>query len=401
MGQTLPLVLQPLASSNVGIGKDPFYKLDINGDCNLSAGGVYRINGVPLATGGVPAGATGQVQFNNAGAFGASANLFWDNTNSRLGIGTTSPGDALTLVPVAYAPNQNGGIRLDNPSGTWTYRIALKSDSGGTVRLSFDTNSISNALTIASNGNVGIGTTSPWAPLAVNTANQSNPSLTYQSACAFSLDTNAMELAFGGSSVAPNPMWVQARLFNNNALPLALNPSGGNVGIGTPSPQVTLDCHGDAMLTRPSAPTTGALFFGGSTATYLFYDGTKFSLQGGSQLTIGGDCNVTGVYRVNGVPISAITTQNVVTASRTMNTVYQNTSGKPMCVVITAQNGGTTGVTLIYSDSSSAPTTVIAEIGNGPSQAAFTVTFWVLSGNYYKATAPGSPMGLLYWVEYT
>lgn len=40
--------------------------------------------------GGTPAGSTGQIQFNNAGAFGASANLFWSGTN--LGIGTSSPG---------------------------------------------------------------------------------------------------------------------------------------------------------------------------------------------------------------------------------------------------------------------------------------------------------------------
>jgi len=39
-----------------------------------------------------PAGTTGSVQFNNAGAFGAdSTNFFWDNTNKRLGIGTSSP----------------------------------------------------------------------------------------------------------------------------------------------------------------------------------------------------------------------------------------------------------------------------------------------------------------------
>jgi hypothetical protein len=38
--------------------------------------------------GGTPAGSTGQVQFNNAGSFGASSNLFWDNTNNRLTVGT-------------------------------------------------------------------------------------------------------------------------------------------------------------------------------------------------------------------------------------------------------------------------------------------------------------------------
>jgi len=51
------------------------------------------------ATGGSgsPAGSTGQVQFNNAGAFGASSNLFWDNTNTRLGIGTSTPASPLNV----------------------------------------------------------------------------------------------------------------------------------------------------------------------------------------------------------------------------------------------------------------------------------------------------------------
>ena len=36
-----------------------------------------------------PAGSDTQVQFNNAGAFGASSSFVWDNSNSRLGIGAT------------------------------------------------------------------------------------------------------------------------------------------------------------------------------------------------------------------------------------------------------------------------------------------------------------------------
>lgn len=41
--------------------------------------------------GGTPAGSTGEIQYNNAGAFGASSNLFWDITDSELGVGTTTP----------------------------------------------------------------------------------------------------------------------------------------------------------------------------------------------------------------------------------------------------------------------------------------------------------------------
>jgi hypothetical protein len=50
-----------------------------------------------LVVSGVPAGATGNVQFNNAGAFGGEANLFWDDTNNRLGVNTATPGTTLDL----------------------------------------------------------------------------------------------------------------------------------------------------------------------------------------------------------------------------------------------------------------------------------------------------------------
>jgi hypothetical protein len=56
----------------------------INGSSVLGSG--------DLTVSGTPAGSTGYVQFNSSGAFNADADLFWDNTNKRLGIGTTTPG---------------------------------------------------------------------------------------------------------------------------------------------------------------------------------------------------------------------------------------------------------------------------------------------------------------------
>jgi hypothetical protein len=74
--------------------------------CNGTAWADIR-NGATAAA----AGSTGEVQFNSGGLLGASANLFWDNVNGRLGIGTATPATALDIVG-AYGINGNTILAL-------------------------------------------------------------------------------------------------------------------------------------------------------------------------------------------------------------------------------------------------------------------------------------------------
>jgi hypothetical protein len=48
--------------------------------------------------GGTPSGSNGYVQFNNSSSFGGDSSLFWNNTNKRLGVGTTTPSTKLDVV---------------------------------------------------------------------------------------------------------------------------------------------------------------------------------------------------------------------------------------------------------------------------------------------------------------
>lgn len=86
-------------------------------------------------TTGNAAGSSGQIQYNNAGAFGASSNLFWDITNSRLGIGNNAPGGVLDVL---------------SPGST-----------SGTISARFRSAGASNALVVKDDGAVGTGTASP------------------------------------------------------------------------------------------------------------------------------------------------------------------------------------------------------------------------------------------------
>lgn len=75
---------------------------------------------------GTPAGSSGQVQFNSSGSFGADTNIFWDNSNKRLGIGTNAPGTPQQCIAGNADFRFSKGISSVTPS-----LICINTDSGG------------------------------------------------------------------------------------------------------------------------------------------------------------------------------------------------------------------------------------------------------------------------------
>jgi len=127
-------------------------------------------------------------------------------------------------------------------------------------------------MRISNGGLVGIGITSPYAQLTVsrNGINQgtisfddenNNSHLTLNGANA------RVRLQFGTYDNGGYAGWIQAS-YDNNASgtgssgvePLALNPQGGNVGIGVANPGYTLDVGGTTRIAPTS--TSGTLIFG-------------------------------------------------------------------------------------------------------------------------------------------
>ncbi len=96
-------------------------------------------------------------------------------------------------------------------------------------------------------GNVGIGQTSPLAPLDIYKV-ITNPGSPLSSGTATNAlqrihngSTNAV-MDIGGMGSSPFSGWIQITDVTNLAstYPLALNPNGGNVGIGTTAPGARL-----------------------------------------------------------------------------------------------------------------------------------------------------------------
>ena len=124
---------------------------------------------------------------NGTSAFGSSSNLFWDSTNSRLGIGTTTPYAPLQVtgtIKVATG-NAQGILGLGEASGTtvnvgvWRGSANAPTTDGNYLNLGgydgivFATGnaaigSQSERMRIDSSGNVGIGTSSPNSRLSVD-----------------------------------------------------------------------------------------------------------------------------------------------------------------------------------------------------------------------------------------
>ena len=103
-------------------------------------------------------------------------------------------------------------------------------------------------MRIASDGNVGIGNTDPNTKLRIS-GTQGNPANSGATSTGFLGLYGASSshgLMMGVQSASPFGSWIQAQDKSNHATNynLLLNPNGGNVGIGTTSPNRLLDVDG-------------------------------------------------------------------------------------------------------------------------------------------------------------
>ena len=218
--------------------------------------------------GGIPAGTTGQVQFNTAGAFNADTNLTWDNTNKLLSAGTgaaapaattgTIAGNIVNVIPqaVSYSVGSlTGGISL-NPAATgqMAYYSAAATISGtpnlyvSGTNIGIGTSTATNLLSLS-----GSAAQTIWMERGATVGN----SLTVQAGGGLSggsNETGGTLILASGISTGTGTSQIQFKVYpgvaaattDNTATTAMTITSGGNVGIGTTTSSTTLTVNGTA-----------------------------------------------------------------------------------------------------------------------------------------------------------
>jgi hypothetical protein len=225
----------------------------------------------------------------------------------NVGIGTTSPGNKLSILngvsgsfvqlgsTIADVANTEVGrisgntYSVDDPAKSLAEIDLLTGTHGYLGAISFRTNGSDSTvfraterMRITESGNVGIGTTAPGVNLDVE-GNSGGPATsgTTQTGV-FRIGTGSVgnSIDFGQISAGPYSMWIQGTHPADLSvlIPLALNPNGGKVGIGTTNPGAMLqvgagntDVTTDVMRINTANANVNALTISnwiGSSTTY-------------------------------------------------------------------------------------------------------------------------------------
>lgn len=228
--------------------------LTINGVAqDLSADRSWTIaTGLTVGTTPISSGTIGRVLFQGTGnVLQQSSSLFWDSTNNRLGIGTSSPSQALDISGNINALNNSNTaldiltLRNTSTGNTNQTRIRFYNDSGaspgngGIIFLTgnnyslFPTNSFgfwnesangvialatnnTERLRLFSTGNLGINTTTDAGfRLDVNGTARVQTSLEIAGATGLTLGGGVSTLAYAGSvlNIGNSASWTDVRLF--------------------------------------------------------------------------------------------------------------------------------------------------------------------------------------------
>ena len=391
-------------------------------------------------------------------AVNSGTDLWVDYANSRVGIGTTNPSQALEVRGAAAR------IRVTDTDTSGTTGIEFV-DSGGVVDAEIEVGnstqyfavktSGSEAVRIDSAGNVGIGTDSPSTTLEVSGDTLVNSGALGTTAgnelviaTQKGTTTNQDNLVHKLERVTDGSSWTTARHklqrkvdaadmgyigLGNNTSDLITFGKGsteyvridnsGNVGIGTDDPQTELEVYGwgDTIRSTSNVGNSNFLSFHDTTSRkgYFGYGGTtddmtvsndrngyfRINVAGAERARIKSDGNfgigvtdptqkldVNGTVQATSIKLNGVTFTNAPIGEGqqwyndgaiTAGTVYQNTIGRPIQVMLSMQGSGSKTLGLSHDGTTWVET---LNMDNDGSDHDVNTTFTVPAGHRYRVT---------------
>ena len=194
---------------------------------------------------------------NNIQLYGSGKAYFAGN----VGIGTTSPAAILDINTAGSSVRFGDKVTVSNDINVYYRTTGIsRSDIGGGGNFTWGVSGGSELMRITASGNVGIGTTSPSNKLDV-LGTAASPNLTGTNAYArFYQSGGYANITIGALASGSYAGWIQSSDGVGTQVPLALQPSGGNVGIGTTSPTEKLDVIGGALAAGNGTIRTGITY---------------------------------------------------------------------------------------------------------------------------------------------
>lgn len=302
-------------------------------------------------------GTSGHVTFwNGSGTITGDAAHFWDNTNKRLGIGTTSPSYPLevkstgvdstiwgyNIAQFGDAQTNNNGLRIGTSSSTSGLTNLIAATASAASQLGFWTFSGSSwgeRLRISAAGNVGIGTSSPgsYDPSGNNLVvyEAGNAGITIATGSTnfgsifFARETGTAGAYRGYIEYGQSSDYMGFGTVSTERMRIT---SGGNVGIGNTSPSYKLQVSGTS----------------GTGARLIQVDGTGTAynlisvINDGCQLFLAAESSTAGTVATGSLAYAGVIDTNTNTALQfaTFATVRMTvTNGGNILMGTTTDNG--------------------------------------------------------------
>ena len=264
--------------------------------------------------------------------------------NAQVGIGTTSPSNALDVET-----NEAGGTAIDinntgtgDPkinlqlNGTTTFSIGVDNDDADKLKIGTTAPETNTRITIDNAGNVGVGTSAPSEKLDIESSDANKTAVDINNTGGGDPKIN---MQVGGTTT------FSIGIDNDDADKLKIGTSAletntrvtidatGNVGVGTTNPGAKLDVDGDAIFNESGAAKNFRVESDANTHM-LFIDGTNNEI-GINTSTPASTLDIQGSLGYKVTTITAATTLN-----QTHNVVLCNTGPYTVTLPAAASNTG-------------------------------------------------------------